>query len=59
VAAVESGVPAPTLTSALFSRFDSRGLGHFANQILSAMRKGFGGHAEKPDANDDAGSVKG
>jgi 6-phosphogluconate dehydrogenase len=58
VAAVESGVPAPTLTSALFSRFDSRGLDHFANQMLSAMRKGFGGHAEKPDANDDAGTVK-
>jgi 6-phosphogluconate dehydrogenase len=58
VAAVESGVPAPTLASALFSRFDSRGLDHFANQMLSAMRKGFGGHAEKPDANDDAGEVK-
>ena len=48
VAAVEEGVPAPTLTSALFSRFGSRDLDHFANQVLSAMRKGFGGHAEKP-----------
>ncbi len=57
IAAVESGVPAPTLTSALFSRFDSRGLDQFANQILSAMRKGFGGHAEKPGRPDDAGSV--
>jgi 6-phosphogluconate dehydrogenase len=57
VAAVESGVPAPTLSSALFSRFDSRGLDHFANQMLSAMRKGFGGHAEKPERNDDAGTV--
>jgi 6-phosphogluconate dehydrogenase len=48
VAAVEEGVPAPTLASALFSRFGSRDLDHFANQVLSAMRKGFGGHAEKP-----------
>jgi 6-phosphogluconate dehydrogenase len=48
IAAVEEGVPAPTLTSALFSRFGSRDLDHFANQVLSAMRKGFGGHAEKP-----------
>jgi 6-phosphogluconate dehydrogenase len=48
VAAVEEGVPAPTLVSALFSRFGSRDLDHFANQVLSAMRKGFGGHAEKP-----------
>ncbi|MEV4619096.1 phosphogluconate dehydrogenase (NAD(+)-dependent, decarboxylating) [Asanoa sp. NPDC049573] len=48
IAAVEEGVPAPTLTTALFSRFESRERDQFANQILSAMRKGFGGHAEKP-----------
>src|SRR5262249_41406745 len=48
VAAIEEGVPAPVLTSALFSRFGSRDLDHFANQVLSAMRKRFGGHAEKP-----------
>jgi 6-phosphogluconate dehydrogenase len=48
VAAIDEGVPAPVLTSALFSRFGSRDLDHFANQILSAMRKQFGGHAEKP-----------
>jgi 6-phosphogluconate dehydrogenase len=58
IAAVESGVPAPTLASALFSRFDSRGLDRFANQVLSAMRKGFGGHAEKPGQDDDAGAVR-
>jgi 6-phosphogluconate dehydrogenase len=46
LAAVEEGVPAPTLTTALFSRFSSRDLDHFANQVTSAMRKGFGGHAE-------------
>jgi 6-phosphogluconate dehydrogenase len=48
IAAIEEGVPAPTLTSALFSRFASRDLDHFANQVLSAMRFGFGGHVEKP-----------
>ena len=47
-AAVEEGVPAPTLATALFSRFSSRDLDHFANQVMSAMRQGFGGHAEKP-----------
>ena len=58
IAAVEEGVPAPTLTTALYSRFGSRGLDHFADQVLSAMRKGFGGHQEKRDVPDDAGTVK-
>ena len=48
IAAIEEGVPAPVLSSALSSRFESRELDHFANQVLSAMRKQFGGHAEKP-----------
>jgi len=48
IAAIEEGVPAPVLTTALYSRFESRDLDHFANQVLSAMRKQFGGHAEKP-----------
>jgi len=48
VAAIEEGVPAPTLAAALFARFGSRGLDRFANQVLSAMRKGFGGHEERP-----------
>jgi 6-phosphogluconate dehydrogenase len=48
IAAIEEGVPAPVLATALFSRFGSRDLDHFANQTLSAMRKQFGGHAEKP-----------
>ena len=39
--------PAPVLTSALYSRFSSRGLDDFADRVLSAMRKQFGGHAEK------------
>jgi 6-phosphogluconate dehydrogenase len=47
VAAIEEGVPAPVLTTALYSRFGSRGLDNFADKALSAMRKGFGGHDEK------------
>jgi 6-phosphogluconate dehydrogenase len=47
-AAIEEGVPAPVLTSALYSRFSSRGLDDFADRVLSAMRKQFGGHEEKP-----------
>ena len=41
-------MPAPVLSSALYSRFASRDLDDFANQALSAMRKQFGGHDEKP-----------
>jgi 6-phosphogluconate dehydrogenase len=48
IAAIEEGVPAPVLTLALYSRFASRGLDDYADKVLSAMRKGFGGHAEKP-----------
>jgi len=48
IAAVEEGVPAPVLLTALFSRFASRGFDQFANQALSAMRSQFGGHVEKP-----------
>jgi 6-phosphogluconate dehydrogenase len=48
IAAIEEGVPAPVIATALSSRFDSRDLDRFANQVLSAMRKGFGGHDEKP-----------
>jgi 6-phosphogluconate dehydrogenase len=46
-AAIEVGVPAPVLSAALYSRFESRGQGEFANKVLSAMRLGFGGHVEK------------
>jgi len=49
IAAIDEGVPTPVLTSALYSRFASRGLDDFANKVLSAMRKGFGGHDEKKD----------
>ena len=46
-AANDEGVPAFVLTAALFERFASRNLDLFQNQVLSAMRFGFGGHVEK------------
>ncbi len=49
IAAIEEGVPAPVLTSALYERFESQGSGVFAGRVLSAMRKEFGGHDEKSD----------
>jgi 6-phosphogluconate dehydrogenase len=36
------------LTTALYERFSSRGEADFADQLLSAMRKEFGGHFERP-----------
>ena len=45
-AAVEAGVPVPVLATALFARFASRGEDDFANRVLSAMRREFGGHEE-------------
>jgi 6-phosphogluconate dehydrogenase len=47
-AAVETGVPAHVLTTALYERFTSRGEADFAQKLLSAMRKEFGGHEELP-----------
>jgi 6-phosphogluconate dehydrogenase len=48
IAAIESGTPAPVLTTALYSRFASRGEDDYGNRVLSAMRAAFGGHLEKP-----------
>ena len=42
--AVDLGVPAPVISSALYSRFESRRLGRFANKVLNGMRAMFGGH---------------
>lgn len=47
IAAIEEGVPTPVLTSALYERFESQGNALFADRLLSAMRKQFGGHDEK------------
>ena len=50
-AAIDEGVPAAVLTSALFARFSSRGEADFADRLLSAMRLEFGGHLEKTDGS--------
>lgn len=47
LAAIDEGIPTPILTTALYERFSSRGEGDFADKLLSAMRKQFGGHHEK------------
>ncbi len=46
-AAIDEGVPAPVIAAALFDRFESRGAGDYADKILSAMRREFGGHVER------------
>ena len=46
-AAIDEAVPSPVLSAALYERFSSRGDADFANRVLSAMRKQFGGHDEK------------
>jgi 6-phosphogluconate dehydrogenase len=48
-AAIDTAVPVPVLSTALFERFSSRGSAGFQNQLLSAMRFGFGGHEEKAE----------
>lgn len=48
IAAIEEGVSAHVLSTALFNRFTSRGVSDYADKMLSAMRYEFGGHVEKP-----------
>jgi 6-phosphogluconate dehydrogenase len=50
-AAIDEGVPAPVIGAALFGRFASRGNAGYADRVLSAMRKQFGGHHEKGAAD--------
>ena len=49
-AAIDEGVPAPVLSTALYERFTSRGEADYQDKVLSAMRFGFGGHLEKKAA---------
>jgi 6-phosphogluconate dehydrogenase len=46
--AIEESVPADVLSAALYTRFRSRQEHSFAEKLLSAMRKQFGGHVEAP-----------
>ncbi len=48
--AIDAGVPVPVLATALFARFSSRHHDDFANRLLSAMRREFGGHLERTAA---------
>jgi 6-phosphogluconate dehydrogenase len=50
-AAIDEGVPVPVLSAALYQRFSSRGRSDVADQVLSAMRAGFGGHIERKDTS--------
>ena len=56
LSAVETGVPTPVLSAALYERFASRGRDDFANKVLSAMRYQFGGHHEKTDDGTGVGA---
>jgi 6-phosphogluconate dehydrogenase len=47
-AAIDEGVPAPVLSTALYERFSSRGDADYQDKLLSAMRFQFGGHVELP-----------
>ena len=47
-AAMEEAVPVNVLSAALFARYRSRVDHTFGDQVLSAMRFGFGGHVEMP-----------
>jgi 6-phosphogluconate dehydrogenase len=47
-AAIDEEVPATAIAHALFARFRSREQPTFADKVLSALRKGFGGHSESP-----------
>ena len=51
-AAIDTGVPTPVLSSALYSRFSSQGNSAYGDKLLSAMRLAFGGHIEKPRGKD-------
>ncbi len=46
LAAIEEAVPADVLSASLFARFRSRQERTFADKMLSAMRRKFGGHVE-------------
>src|SRR5579862_6244831 len=57
-AAIEEAVPADVLTAALYARFRSRAEHTFAEKILSAMRKGFGGHVEPKVGHHDGEAIR-
>jgi 6-phosphogluconate dehydrogenase len=46
--AIDLGVPAPVITAALIQRLRSRSEGGFAERLLAALRRQFGGHDVTP-----------
>jgi 6-phosphogluconate dehydrogenase len=55
MAALEEAVPADVISSALYARFRSRREHTFAEKVLSAMRRKFGGHMERPGSGGRTG----
>ncbi len=53
--AIERAIPVMTLSAALYARFRSRRQQNFADKVISAMRRGFGGHGEGQMKNKAAG----
>lgn len=51
-AAIDVSVPVPVISAALYGRFESQGEADYADRLLSAMRKQFGGHGEKRESGD-------
>lgn len=45
IESIEQGIPAPVISQALASRFDSQGKADYGNQLLAVMRRAFGGHS--------------
>jgi 6-phosphogluconate dehydrogenase len=54
-AAIDEGVPAPVISSALFTRLSSRNRDEYADKLMSAMRFEFGGHLEKTPGQSGGG----
>ncbi len=57
-AAIDLGVPAPVITTALYQRFASRGNFDTGARVLSAMRHAFGGHAERGGTDRSGGHAE-
>jgi 6-phosphogluconate dehydrogenase len=53
--AIESAVPAPVITAAVFQRFRSRVGSSFSDRLLAALRNEFGGHAVKTEKGPEHG----
>ena len=51
IEAIEQGIPAPVMSTAVMMRFASQGRQDYASKLLAMMRKGFGGHAIKPSSD--------